>query len=665
MPRLRQITLLDCLEDYLKNEGLVSVIPAHRRENLFKVGLGAPWILWLVCSSVLFLYLERLDITEALIAAIVAVAILVALSAIEDMYASYYQARNGQQIDDLAQSLVLSIAAPVLLAIVISIWLRSFSAFWSVLIFYLGGLLVLLILNRQSERLYTVYSQLRLAAKMMVQSLTLASILMPLVLVFVLFSVFSQEIWRVLSSLQVYQAAGGLLLISLPALVYTRASFRQIVEQLVARQPACDLERSFRDIDSIEESRLEGFITRDELDSAAEQVRWRRLTHMEQEVHPPIQGRLRLLLYLLSICMTLVLWLAFALYFFLLFYALIPDEVASGWMEMSDDWNTPARLPLVGWDLGLMQVHLMEMKTALALGGILAISANVYALTETRVRDTLLEWLRPVVAQWQAAGFFYRSLISADIQIWRYAVDLKSRSALVLATVPPELSGARIQAAARRVRSELSDYGRVEVKIYPLTENFHGETTEWADRWWHLVDDPVPENCSFVELPPTENSHRTNHMLGRQLSERGEPIPDDWFGLTPETAALARGIWEDDQARPSPVILHPYAEIISGSLAVDIRLRKRLARFKDHMLLLNQILRVVAESAEVAQQVSLVISFGESGERICSLEWNRPMDVTNYRDGKGKLLRSIARNGRPWFSRWISRRRPSQPGQPV
>jgi hypothetical protein len=639
MPTLSQKTLLTCLEDYLKREGLLTVIPSYRRQRLFQPSMRVSWVAWLVLVPVAALW--GLGDVHWLLALLVPPGMVAALFVMtEAAAATWFCNWDVDQKEDLVV-IRLVLITPAALAATVGVFLESFWAAALVLTVFVAGMAGLLVLRHQAGRMYTVWSQARLAAQMIGRSLKLATILMPLLLVFVLFSVFSQEIWQVLAALKLHQAVGGFVLLSIPALLYARANFKVLVRDLTRPRNEAALRERLHEIGLIEDNLRDGFISPEEVDKAHEQLVWRDLRQMGLDVFPSIRRRLRLLLYLLAACMTGVLWATFGIYFFALFYTLIPDAVAAEWARVDGKAILRTFEPLPGIRINWMAVHVAELKTAAALGGLLAILANVYALAEEGIRKSMLAWLTPQVEQWQAAGLYYRSLLPRNLQVWGQPdLDPRTGYARVTAVTPPGLDKEAIERACKELRAELDAYPRVKIDVYPRTESFSGETSGWWGEWWSMRDDRSAGQYHFVEFSAVQNQLRNQHMLGQQLHERGEEIADEWFGDTPECAAVGRSIWNLDLRRPHPVVLHPYVRRAGEVLTVEVRLKKRLARHKDHESLLSDLLTAITGADTESSEVHLTLLYRDRSDSILSLEWSREQGRRSYRDALGRIVRN-------------------------
>ena len=646
-----EASLFTDLEAYLKREGLLLVIPAYRRDRLFKATLRAAWGLFLWAATTLAIGLDR-DVgwAEAVLYPPVSVAIVAGLAL---LLFGLFDVHPPTTTRRELVAVFLLLGAPVTLAFAAGWATGSVLATLGLLAMFAGGVVGLLFARHQGRRLYTVYSLLRLAAMMIVRSLKLATILMPLLLVFVLFSVFSQEIWQVFSSLRLRQVAGGLVLISIPAMLYAWANFKGLVRELTPSLGVPELHDHLQQIPGVRDKLDTGYLSPEEVERALVQLRWRDVGHLRNEVIPSIQRRLKLLLWMLALSMTMVLSAAFAVYFFLLFYTLIPDAVAAGWMEMdADQWPVVVRhfdLP-AGRALNVLAVHVQEMQTAAALGVLLAIIANVYALAEENIRNSLLRWLRPQVAQWQAAGLFYRSLLPENIQVVGEPVmDARRGEARVEAVVPGTLDHEGVEAACRALRAELSDYKRVVISAYPRSCAEDGSGCTDFGHWWQMTDDLLRVDYRFTRLEGQPDPVRFNHFLGQACIKSRDEVPEEWFGDAERTRAIGRAIWTADLRRPQRLILHPYVFTADDVLTIEVRMLKRLVRPRDYDQLYGALrAAVVAEGDMHASELRINLLFRDQPESVGSGEWSPAQRRWNVRDELGRL-----RFAREPAQRWL------------
>lgn len=633
-------TLLSCLESYLKREGLLQVVPASRRDRLFKPALKVPWLAYLWAVTALVLALDA-DMRWH-VAVVRPLAILVVFTLATELTAALYEVRHGVSIRHELTAVFLLLVAPTMLSAAAAVELGSLPIFVGVMALFAGGFTGLLWIRHQGRRLYTVYSQIRLAAQMIVRSLKLATILMPLLLVFVLFSVFSQEIWLVLAQLQPHQVAGGLVLISVPALLYAWANFKVLVRELTPQMTVDELNGHLRQIPSIQEKLEDGFLSPEEVQRARQQLEWRDMDHLRRDVLPSIRRRLRLLLSLLVVCMTTVLSVGFASYFFALFYTLIPDAVAARWMEMpQNEWN--AVVYELRWLEGLVsldvqRVHLSEMRTAAALGVLLAILANVYALAEEGIRNSLLRWLTPQVGQWQAAGLFYRSVLPENIQVVQEpCVDAAGSSVRLLAVVPAHLEHDGVEAAVKALRDEFSEYRRVEVRVHPRACAPQSQCYVDYGTGWLMLDDQGRQEYHFTRLEGAQNPIWQQHFLGLELTEKGEPIPDEWFGDGERASRIGRAIWDADRGRPRPLLLHPFVRTTGNAIDIEVRLLKRLTRRKHYEELYDAFVASLSDADLAENELRIALLFRDGPESVGSYELNRSLGFRSVRDATGRV----------------------------
>jgi hypothetical protein len=639
MSRADEVTVRSSLEEFLKHEGLLSLIPPYRQERMFRLRTGLPWMCLMLLSSSGLLALGGTS-GAALLAP---VGVLLLDAAFIAVLSVLYATRMRSNPIPAAVDVYLTALAPVSLAVYIGWTAQSFWALAGSGIVFHVLFDMLMSMQDHGARLYMVWSQLKLGMRMIVRSAKMATILLPLLLVFVLFSLFSQEIWIVLSMLEADQAAGAFVLLVLPASFYIWASVKIRVRELVGAMDKEKMRAELMKIPVIRANYHEGYLSPEELNEAHRQVAWRDMESLNREIIPVIRHRLKVQLYLLAGGMGVVLSVCFAVYFFALFYTLIPDVTAAVWTGKSHVLTVYTLriqdylpLPGVDWVIEIKQVHMAEAKVAAALGVLLAILANVYALAEETVQKSLEVWLTPHIQQWQTAGFYYRSLLIHNLHIVGEPLLRPDRSfSRVTAQSPDSLPDEKVEAACRTLRHELREFTRVEIRVWRTPPSDSGDPVGGADEAWIMIDDRSSGEYRFSPVPARTSPIRTQHFLGHQLAGEQQAIPDEWFGDTPDTAALAKAVWEADRARQQPVILHPYVTRTDHEVSIEVRLMKRLSRRRDYDQLLDSIARCGALPDIEELDVSLI--FREDHDSICSMLWNRPLGFRQYTDEYGSV----------------------------
>lgn len=212
-------TLQDHFETCLKQDGLHFFLPDDRKESLFNRQLALAWfgILWASQTSLILHYthfrgwIAAVSFTPVLF--IVFLTLLIIILSIR----YFREIVAGKGLDQLVGASTFGglflVGFPILIAFATGIYLRSF-----LLSIIQMGLNVLamaftVVLHTQRFRLHSFIELVISAAKVLSRSATHTLVLLPVLLVIVLLSLFSEDLWKVLSNLSAYKMVIGSVLL--------------------------------------------------------------------------------------------------------------------------------------------------------------------------------------------------------------------------------------------------------------------------------------------------------------------------------------------------------------------------------------------------------------------------------------------------------------------
>ena len=329
----RSTTLQEHLEEYLKREGLYDVISEYRRPSLFTLPIAFIWLAGLWILAIYFLL--RYKGFGGLVMAIFGPAVLFAGTLL--MLAVFFvvrQFRSGKKLADIDAGMVggvLLFGFPVLMAVVLGLYLSS----WSVTVWYIVlsavGMIFVLLLQWQAYRVHLLIELVRSTSRVLWRSVTLLLVLAPLLLVVVLLSVFSQELWESLGGLSLARLVGSAFLIALPVFLFVLALLKQEAMEIVGEFP--EEERIVENAENttfIKNKLDSGLISEEEWARLRSELEWRDKSKLAENLMPILQNRVKLWLALLLGLSSIALITSFFVYFCTLFSVLVkPSLVAA------------------------------------------------------------------------------------------------------------------------------------------------------------------------------------------------------------------------------------------------------------------------------------------------------------------------------------------------
>lgn len=333
----RSTTLQEHLEEYLKREGLYSIIPEYRKPLLFTLPIAFIWLagLWILAS---YFLLRHRGFSGLIMAILGPLVLFVSTLLILTVFFVIRQLRSGKKLTGADAAMVggfLLLGFPVLVAVVLGFYLKS----WSVTVWYAVlsavGIVFILLLQMQAYRVHLLIELARSMFRVLWRSVTLLLVLVPLLLVVVLLSVFSQELWESLGGLSLARLVGSGILIALPAILFVLASLKREAMEIVGEFP--EEERIVENAESIPfvKNKLDGgFISEEEWARLKNELEWRDKSKLAENLMSMLQNRVKLWLALLLGLTGIALAISFFVYFYIFFSVLLKPSLVAAWVDM-------------------------------------------------------------------------------------------------------------------------------------------------------------------------------------------------------------------------------------------------------------------------------------------------------------------------------------------
>ena len=283
--------MLDILEQYLKDEGLYSVILEHRRRSLFRLPVAAIWFIFTWGLSCLMVVNSRGS--QGLIVAILIPSILfIVIIALFVVFYIIRQFRTGQKLSSQNAGpigLFLIFVLPLLTAIALGIYLSTWLGAIVYIGIYVSGLIIVLFMQMQVYRIHLLIESMRSVFRALRRSLALLLVLIPLLLIVVVLSVFSQELWQALATLSATRLIGSMACLIAPALVLVAASLDRETKAVVGIFPDKQqiIERA-ENTGFVKDKLDKGLISQEEWDKLQKQLEWRSMDWLIGNLIQPV-----------------------------------------------------------------------------------------------------------------------------------------------------------------------------------------------------------------------------------------------------------------------------------------------------------------------------------------------------------------------------------------
>ena len=397
--------------------------------------------------------------------------------------------------------------------------------------------------------------------------LKLLARLAPLLLVIVLFAVFSQELWQSLGNLTLKFYALGIFIMVFPALIFiVTFHFGEEVEKITKDFPVDQeaLEHVFE--------MMPGRPPREEFAELVNDLKWRERIWPQRYVQRLMARKLKIQLMLLLVLTFSFSIVAFFVYFFFLFYVLLTPVDLNKWGVTQSEIS--AFISTAAGSIGLDGRAGPIAKVSLLLAVFIAAMAGVYALNERGVKKEIGAILKKQVQPWMAAGYVYLAAVSPNYQILGYSLKNKRRriasiSILVNTGAKTDL----ILEACRDVRKRFKRYRSLRLlTVYEKSSNGANNDRPGSysygkpNKYWHSLPIIGDGNDALVPYP---GYGTYDHDID---TTDPDAVPRDWFGNEEFGCKLSQSLLQDNRQ----TVLHPYVFDGESILSLVVWLRARL-----------------------------------------------------------------------------------------
>lgn len=629
------------LETVLKREGLHGVIPHYRRSQVFPAPMLSVWLggLWL-SASYFYYYFGKKSLLVSFFTPVILFIIFFLLVVIYYVVKSFRLKKDLSANDAASLGGIFIFGTPILVILHLGLALRSWLVPLYFLAIYIGIIILALLLNKQGYRIFSILDLFVSVVKAFAQSLRHLLVILPLLLIIILLSVFSSDLWKIVGLAPLPRLFSTFALILFPALILYVSSLGSQTRTLLSNvsKPEHILVEAER-LSSLKKQLDEGLISEEEWQELLKQLNWRHYEKLTNDIWLVIYNKVRGWLALLIGLTSLVLLLSFFLYFYIFFSVAIDPQIISDWTGLQS--TPPVWVINISGNLGALSVSAISVaiaKVSLVLATFAAAMSIVYSLTDETVKDLFTNWLVQKSSFWVATCCLYKSFIEPNYQFWEYVVDNKKDGiANISIVVPKGLSEEKINNACALVAEQHEEYRRIVI-VTAFEQNVEKPIYKRSapGRWWQYLHNKAKDIKQFHEVPSYSDEVRYNHFLGRDCLEKGISIPNEWFGDSPNSIKLGKAIWNADTGKEW--ILHPYVSENEKNISLDINLSKKKQSSTEYRAFAKKILGQLLDVFPNANLITVDLYFRDTVDYITNLMLNREINFVSYKDERSKKL---------------------------
>ena len=652
----------------MREEGLYEAIPEYRRPAIFTLPMafrtGTAWpLLWLSTFWLPEIYLVwskagKHALLFALLAPplllILVTVVLVIIGVTMTLVGPFSKQAQEAQADSQPPRIlraILLVICPLGMGLAIRWYLSSWMPALSYLMIYgVANLVFLLFAHRLIYRAHQAVEFLSSIVKVFKQTITLFGSLAPLLLILVLFPLFTRDFWEVVGNLDPSTLLVAMAFLSLPAVFFAFISLKQEANEIVGDFPESkSLIKNAERTSFISERMENETIASDEWAGVSAELDWRDVDKLASEILPFLQRRVRRWLALLLVCTILLLTIAFFIYFFTLSTVLIRPTVLIAWLQQEPVAERDAPPIIVKY---LQMLHLQATaipiaKVSLLLSTFISVMSSVFALTEESVKKRSTDWLRGKAASWLALSCVYRIMMSPKYQVWEYKVKSKRRGVANVSVVfSPDVSDQDVEATVNYIQLALQRYRKLVLVTAFKKSKGRAYRYGMQRRYWQLVYSTHQQNGT-PRFTLIRDYELASHNLPATQMEDPAKIPNEWFGNTPRAVDLARAIYLDPQVK----VLHPYAYADLYTVSLVIRLDGPMDRSSAYFAYVRKLFRLMKEQQFLGPKpISVYLYSGSTLNELAYSFYGEQVSRIAYRDSymragklrffrKGKILR--------------------------
>lgn len=635
------IKLCDYFESYFKQQGLLKLIPDARRPSVFKIPPTRVLIMWflLIALTSLCLGLVRAESRGIVVGLVLPVAVFILVTFLMNRYIVIHKSLtqgNGSKERATQQAGVVGLLMfCILLALGIDLLVFP-GSFLSFFVFMVASLFALFLVSSQGYRVHLAIEGVRTVFRLLPQTLLLVATLTPILLIVVILSVFSSEVWQAVGSLPWSRVAAAAVLLILPTLLFVALSLPKITKPILDRVfdgvsiPLTDAKA----VPFLRDKFNKRLISSEEWQRALDDLAWKDASKLRATVRPVVEGKVGRWLALLLALTSLALLSLFFFYFFAFSYIVVQPSLVATWAQLQAESGklTIITLPVLASELVLLDADAAIAKVSFLLAIIATVTFAVQILSDENHRREITAWLEEKAKAWSLIGVLHQSCIRSGYQVWEYLVRDKVHGILNSTIVVPKgLTDEIVRAACEDMKASLGNHWKhILITAFEQNPGNPDYRRGMPGKRWQMSHNRATNETTFVPIHLELSEIRYEHFLGFDANEAGVEIPDQWFGNNTSSVVLSRSIWESDGQRI--LFLHPYVNQDNMNVWVDLHMLKRLEKTTDYKELVKRILAEVTKMTAEASNVWIDLYFRDTVDVMVRFVWSKQLNYTDYWD---------------------------------
>lgn len=649
---MRKFLLAD-IEKFLRREGLSSFLPPSQDKTplsittIFLICLSVAsvtvafgksfWIGFLIPIILLILYFLLLVIY--LIIRMIFGIIRSRGKYNSEMVMSYYSPKKfGNGVIVLFMGI-----APIAAGLYISSWLSAIITFAALIIVML--LTGLFLVNRDYW-LLAIVEIIGQIFKGWILSWQAVLATTPILLVAILLSLFSGDLWKLMGQISITELTVLVLFVNIPVLIaiFAKIDLTDLTSHHFLPAATDVVDRVFS-IPLIRKWKEQDLLVIEDRDDAISHLRWRDLHHSKELIANQLKHRIQRWYLLVILLTSFLLGVSFFLLFLVLFYYISPSLSQMGWLSTVATTNIIRDpIPQIAYFLASIQV-----------------AAFAASILDKPKENLLFKRTMEKATDWLTAIIVFQALYVPIFQIWETKEEAPWHKKLGVKTLRGKIvslaaaSDKDVNEACEIIENLFPRVQLIDLMIFKQSDNLTDKLRFGIEDFqWKYLNNRRLSIKQFSPIP-FDLEIQEQHLLGREVLSSAKNIPPEWFGNNKINSEIGKLIWESDETHE--IIMHP---IVFGEenrvLHVSIHLFRRLLKSEDYSNLTDQVLSLVRQKAPNATLIAINLYFRSSlsSKIVADLQWTSDGQI--FRKNELQKKRTFLS---PLFSLffWISRKR--------
>ncbi|MFZ1240100.1 MAG: hypothetical protein WAV74_17850 [Anaerolineae bacterium] len=629
------------LESYLKQQGLLKLIPDTRRPSVFKIPPTRILIIWflLITLTSLYLGLVRAGSRGLIVGLVLPMVVFILVTFLMNGYIAIHQSLTHGQGSKARATQQAGIVGLLMFCILLALGIDSFvfpGSFSPIVALMVASFFVLILVSSQGYRVHLALEGVRTVFRLLPRSLLLVATLTPILLIVVILSVFSSEVWQAVGSLPWPRVADAAVLLILPTLIFVALSLSKITKPLLDRvfNGINTLSTDGKVVPFLRDKFNRHLISSEEWQRALNDLAWKDVSKLKAAVRPIVEGKIGRWLVLLLVLTSLTLLALFFFYFFAFSYIVVQPSLVATWAQLQAESGKPIiiTLPVLASELILLDADVAIAKVSFLLATFATVTFAVQILSDENHRREMTTWLEEKAKAWSSIGVLHQSCIRPGYQVWEYLVRDKVHGILNSTIVVPEgQTDEMVRAACENMKASLDNHWK-HILITAFEQNPRNPDYRrgMPGKRWQMSHNRTTDETTFEPIHLELSEIRYEHFLGFDANETGIDIPDQWFGNDTPCIALSRSIWESDRQRS--LLLHPYITQDGMNVWVDLHILKRLEKTADYKQLVKNVLAEVKKTTTEASNIWIDLYFRDTVDALVHFVWSKQLNYIDYWD---------------------------------